>query len=539
MVDTPTNNYCTLNPLFQGPNNSLSEGNLRFLRSGGTTWQNSSATMSVSSGKWYWEILINTLGGSGMASGVADANWSQMQSNSTGSGLLGYSSTSYSLGLINSTNYQVCETNSYLSTSPSNITLANGDILQYAIDMSTGKLWIGKNNTWQFSGNPAAGTTPLTTNLLNRTITPVVGGSLGGGTDLSVNFGQKGFTYTPPTGFNSLCTANLPAVAITKPSNYHNEVIWTATNGVGKSVTGVGFQPDLVWQKARSISELHLMYDSVRGATKYLSSNATTAETTTANTLTSFDSDGFTYGTAGASAATYVAWCWKKGATPGFDVVTYTGTGSSQAINHSLGAIPKFMLVKSRSNNTGDGFAVYHVSAGATQYADLSYTGRFGNAPTVWNSTAPTSSVFSIGPSTGTGVNNYTYIAYLWAEVPGFSKFGQYWGNSNTDGVFVYCGFKPRYIMIKKSSAAGNDWAVFDTVRDTINPVNEELGLNYIGGPAGLVQTGANSYIDVLSNGFKLRTVWTPLNNSGDTYIFAAFAELPFGGSNVSPATAR
>jgi hypothetical protein len=304
-----------------------------------------------------------------------------------------------------------------------------------------------------------------------------------------------------------------------------NIATYTGT-GATRSLTGVGFQPDLVWTKSRSNIETHKLVDSIRGATKALSSE-TTGDEVTESGLTSFDSDGFTIdGTTdtgyNTNTYTYVGWNWKKGVTPGFDIVAYTGTGVARTISHSLGAVPHFMIVKARTTaGTDQGWPVYHRNlTSASYYILLNSNAAEVLASTVWNSTTPTSSVFSVGTNALTNTNNDTYLAYLWTEIAGFSRFGSYTGNALADGSFVWCGFRPRWIMIKSSSAV-DAWLIYDAARDTFNVSGTTLVPNTTAADATI--TG----IDFLSNGFKLRTI-TTTPNAGQTYIFAAFAEAPF-----------
>jgi hypothetical protein len=342
------------------------------------------------------------------------------------------------------------------------------------------------------------------------------------------NFGQRAFSYTPPTGFKALNTANLSVPTIKKPSLYMDATLRTGT-GATASVSSLGFQPDLVWIKSRSAATDHGLYDSVRGVQKQIESNTTTGETTETTGLTAFNSNGYTVGSLAqlnTNTATYVDWAWKEGITPGFDIVTYTGNGTNRTISHSLGAIPKFMTVKRL--DTGNGWPSYHVNQNASPasgYMYLNSTAGFAAASTMWNSTAPTSSVFSVGTNSETNGNTFSFVAYLWAEIDGYSKFSSYTGNASADGPFVWCGFRPRWIMIKDATAANLDWRIYDTVRETFN----EMGGGLEAGDAA-AENYATSVraIDVLSNGFKIRVSASGLNGSGVTFVFAAFAEAPF-----------
>jgi hypothetical protein len=360
---------------------------------------------------------------------------------------------------------------------------------------------------------------------------PVVFAAYGGagtttGTFATLNAGQRPFAYTPPSGFVALNTQNLPEPSIKKPNQYFNAVTYTGSSS-SVSVTGVGFQPDFIWTKARSTTFNHGVFDSVRGfgsgATKILFTNNTNAEQTQSNIL-SVNSDGFTTGTTSVgetnnSGDTYVAWNWKESATPGFDIVTYTGNGTARTIAHSLGVAPSWMVVKRR--DAAEDWGVYHVSMGNGNYMYLNGT-QGSTSGSVWNNTTPTSSVFSVGTSTVVNANTGTYVAYLWSEVAGFSKFGSYRGNGSSDGPFVFCGFRPRWILIKTSSTTGN-WHVMDAVRGTSNAITARLFPNL----NNAEQTGSTD-IDFLSNGFKIRNNISGFNDNGVTHVYAAFSESAF-----------
>lgn len=314
---------------------------------------------------------------------------------------------------------------------------------------------------------------------------------------------------------------------IKKGSDYMQAITYTG-NGSTQTIN-VGFQPDLVWIKSRSAATDHKLVDSVRGATLALSSNTTGAEATDSTGITAFTSTGFTLGansTYNTNGATYVAWCWKKGATPGFDIVTYTGDGtSSRNVSHSLGVAPSMVIVKNRS--AAYGWPVKHKNLATNNNlilntTDAAYTPSTGG----YIADLSSSSVFTLTYGTnGTNVNASTnnYVAYLFAEIAGFSKFGSFVGNNSADGPFVFCGFRPKYILRKISSAAGN-WTVEDTSRAPYNEAGPVLF------PDTSNAENAATDIDILSNGFKIRkpdaTSWS--NANGATYIYAAFAETPF-----------
>ena len=348
---------------------------------------------------------------------------------------------------------------------------------------------------------------------------------------------------------------------IDKPSDYFETKLYTGT-GSELAITGVGFQPDLIWFKQRSAVRNHALVDSVRGRSKVVFPDLTNAEETSAastNDLVSFDSDGFTVGITNVSGSfntssgTHVAWNWLGGGTAssntdgsitsrvsanttaGFSIVSYTGNATSGAtVAHGLGVTPAMMIVKNRS--AVEEWGVYHVSNGNTHVQYLNTTGAKSDDAGFWNDTTPTSSVFTVGNSTRVNQNGSAIIAYCFAEKQGYSKFGSYTGNGNADGTFVYTGFKPAFVMLKKTSGTGN-WQMFDDKRVGYNPDNDVLRAN-------LSNTECTSCvkIDTLSNGFKLRNTDGDGNTSGGTYIYMSFASEPFTTSTTNgsiPATAR
>jgi hypothetical protein len=329
--------------------------------------------------------------------------------------------------------------------------------------------------------------------------------------------------------------------SIDNPELYFQVKLYAGT-GSSLALTFDGdedMQPDLVWLKRRDGSTYsHRWNDSVRGVSKTIYSDINNAENTSdAQVVTSFNSDGFTLGTSAgsnASGVNNVAWCWKESATAGFDIVSYTGNATNRTISHSLSAAPKVVIIKDRST-TGE-WVFGHGSLGFTKFIEMNSTGAAQTVTSRFNDTAPTSSVFSVGTANDTNENTDSFIAYLFAEKQGFSKFGSYTGNGNADGTFVYTGFRPAWLMIKGSSNAGDDWILFDTKRDTFNVANKQLGANN----SAAENTGASyNYIDLLSNGFKLRGSDGRDNASGYSYIYMAFAEAPFVNSKGVPCNAR
>ena len=337
------------------------------------------------------------------------------------------------------------------------------------------------------------------------------------------------------------------------PTDYFNTKLYVG-NGGTQSITGVGFAPDWVWTKNRSTTDSHELYDTVRGATKRLISHSTAAENTETY-FSSFDSDGFTLtgnGNSNGNGNNIVAWCWdangtgvsntagtitstvSANTTSGFSIVSYTGTGATATVGHGLGSIPKMIIFKKRSG--ADNWVVYHSSVGNTAYLLLDQTSGSATSSGMFNNTSPTSSVFTVstaGPNNGSGA---TFIAYCFAEVKGYSKFGSYTGNGSADGTFVYTGFKPAWLMIKSSSVGGTSWNIWDNKRTPINAMFSVLSAE-----SSNAEYTDSTYrsIDFTSQGFKIRVSAADLNTSSATYIYMAFAENPFVSSGGIPTTAR
>ena len=311
-------------------------------------------------------------------------------------------------------------------------------------------------------------------------------------------------------------------------------------------------QPDFVWIKERNGVADHALYDSSRGVQEQLESNTTTAETTEATGLTAFGSDGFTVGAlaqVNTSSDTYVAWGWKANGgtttafsesgnnpggtyqantTAGFSIVTYTGTGAAGTVTHGLGVAPKFIIIKNRG--VADPWAVYY--GDATDYLVLNTLAATVDDAAWWNDTAPSSTVFTVNTDHSVNADGEDYIAYCFAEVQGYSKFGSYVGNGNANGPFVYTGFKPALVICKRTDST-NDWGIVDSKRETYNGATKTLF-------ADLTNAESSTYtVDLLSNGFKPSSNHSIFNQSGGSYIYMAFAENPFVTSTGVPTTAR
>lgn len=408
------------------------------------------------------------------------------------------------------------------SSSAYGASYTNGDVVRCEIDFT------GKTIQW-YLNNVGQGSVDISGALDGTTYYPTVYANV---VSSVINFGQRAFTNTASSGYKVLCTQNLTTPTIKKGNSYINTLLYTGT-GASLAVTGLNFTPNFVWAKARTSATDYGVYDSIRGVQKQIESNTTTDETTETTGILSFDSSGFSTGALAqlnTASITYAAWNWVESAVPGFDVVTYTGNGSARTISHTLGAVPKLMAVKARATAGADqGWPVYHSVVGATQYLLLNATDAPATASTVWNDTAPTSSVFSVGTNANVNTNNDTYVAYLWAPVTGFSAFGAYTGNGSSDGPLIYLGFRPAVVLIKCYSTTGN-WLIMDSVRNTVNSGSTAV----LFPNATNIEVGDTTYAtDFIASGFKLRNTDAAINGSSSTYIYAAFAENPFNYSRA------
>jgi hypothetical protein len=506
MIDVPVNysdsgngrgNYAVGNPLQTG-GTTWSGGNLNFSLPSGAG--NGQGTFSVTTGKWYWEAVYTAQTND---TGVQQAGITARRTNA-----ITYAADGSKY--INGTN------------SAYGATYTTGDIIGVALDMDASTVTFYKNNVSQgiisLSGS----------GITEATFTTSAGGGVT--STGSVNFGQRPFSYTPPAGFKALNTNNLPTPSIVNGANFMAATTYTgnaAARSLSNAVNNVSFQPDLVWIKSRTPGATsHALFDSSRGVTKYLSSNTTTAETTLAQSLTALNADGFSLGTdttlVNANANSYVAWQWRESITAGLDVVSYTGTNVDRTVAHNLGVAPAMIIVKRSQTGATSNWQVRHTSIPVANSIQLNLPNGAAAATTVWASTAPTSSVFTVGTSADVNASGISYVAYCFAEIAGFSRFGSYTGNGLADGPFVFCGFRPRFVMVKNASASA-DWQVRDTSRDSYNIADHVLYPN-----GTFIETFADGRnIDILSNGFKVRWAGAQDNGSTNTIIFAAFAEVP------------
>ena len=341
--------------------------------------------------------------------------------------------------------------------------------------------------------------------------------------------------------------------AIDDPEAHFQAKLYTGNDST-QSITFDGstdMQPDLIWIKSRTNGASHVLTDAVRGVNSQLYSEGNWAAGTYTNMVTAFGSDGWTMGSNAQvnGAQNYVAWCWKAGttsgiagspsitptsysfnATSGCSIIAYDGTGVAATLPHGLGVAPKAVFVKRL--DTGGDWLVYHEKVEATEYLRLDNNQAETTSSTAWNDTAPTSTLFSIGDRNEVNNSSGNYVAYCFAEKQGYSKFGSYTGNGSTSGPMIWLGFRPAYVMIKKTNSTGN-WCIYDNRREGYNPDNDELYADLTN------SLGDVEYVDILSNGFKLTSTTSATNNSGDTYVYFAFAHSPFVNSNGVPTNAR
>jgi len=540
LVDVPTNgsevdsglggnvrgNYCTWNPLSAPSFATLTNGNLDVAINGSSSFATGvKGTVGIpSSGKWYWEVTVTSVGE--LAIGVVD--------NQTGVRSKYYR---YDTG-----GWQNIYINDVQTAAVAGFT--TNDIIGVGYDADNSQI------RWYKNGTQVGTNYSLANN--GRFLPFIEHGSGSGSASAVANFGQRPFAYTAPSGFKALCTANLPAPVVTKANEVMDVALYTG-NGSTQTISGLGFSPDLVWIKTRNVGYYHVLYDIIRGTgtDKALYSNTTDAEgvDTTLQNLTAFNSDGFSLGTTSGtnilnnSSNTRVAWCWDAGsstvtntqgsitsqvranASAGFSVITWTGQTAAGSIGHGLGVAPSLIICKARSN--AQSWGVYHKDVGINNYLLLDSTGASTAYSGIWGSSAPTSTVFGVPGNVGLNNNNgWTYVAYCFAPVAGYSLMGSYVGNgSASDGPFVYTGMRPRYLCIKSSSFA-DQWIVFDAARNGSNVVNLHLHPNLANNESSL------DWLDFTSNGFKIRTNYATVNQSGGSFIYFAFAESPFAANN-------
>ena len=568
------------------PTMTFSHGNLRISTT--TNYKTVFGTTAIpSTGKWYFEVLMVDYANGGSWIGVSNNNYLVHSDQTIADGVFSgtYDGTTQSQGSA-ITGYG----------SQGNNFASDGDVFSYAIDMDNQKFYVARNNTYYNSGNPSSGSnggdiSAIFTNAVSTFHPAIVRGNsyneiyhfnfgqdstfsgekTAGGNADSEGFGD--FLYSVPTGFKALCSANLPISDDIDPAQTDDDfpqkqfgvVTYTGNGGASQSITGLGFQPDLVWLKQRSASEAYSnnLIDSTRGRSKTLYSSRADAEATSASDrdFGTFDSDGFTvlddYNTnMNQSSITNVAWCWRAGGgvtssntdgsitttvqsstSGGFSISKYTSNGSGQTFGHGLGATPDWFIIK-KIDNQARNWMSWHkdVSTTTTGYFRFN-TDNAEENDTLWNNTAPTSSVISVQKDT-TEVNSPSgdsYICYAWRGIEGYSKFGKFIGNGSDEGPFIYLGFRPKLVAIKWLTGVNSaeDWGVFDTARSTSNPSSNDSTSQLQWNTAGAGSNTSSHKIDFLSNGFKLRGNGGLNNTSGATYIYMCWADVPFKYNNT------
>ena len=536
VVDKPENNYCTLDINSTRANISvLAEGGLS-PRDAAAAWHTSCGTFLMKTGKWYFELdagaddaslMPGVLAVDEHGGAIIDAD------QHVGQVLRGYGL------LMNGAGNPFTIYNNNVGVNDDNLPApAANDILMVAFDADAGKVWFGVDGTWgDFGatgvGDPANGTNPCYTISNPELYDFVPAVSVYAHETALVNFGQRTFAHTPPTGFLALCADNIDEPTVVQPDAEAFTAKLYEGSGVQKSVTGIGFQPDFVWIKNRDQADQHMVFDSVRGAENYLSTDGTDVEANDNESLQSFDADGFTIGenlAVNTNTENYVSFCEKKGASYGLDVVEYEGTGAAHTESHGLGVVPEMIWVK--STDAAYVWLSYHRFMDKANPADYYLVPSLGNAraddATIWNDTVPTNSVFSVGSHVAVNENLKNFVAFLWASIPGFSKAFYYVSNANVDGPYVYCGFRPRFLIIK-APTSGYSWFILDTARNTVNTVDAYLLVDLPN-----AEVNPSTYdIDVCANGFKVRVATAGINAGVAPHIGMAFADQPFKYSNA------
>ena len=576
MLDSPTNNFSVFNSLDNyWAGNTYAEGNLK-VTTGLASYARVNGTIGVTSGKWYFEMYqvtkaqYNNDGGNYISVGISERGATANDANQHP----GASSDSYGYYSTDGTKLNNAPGGSGRISYGASYTV--GDIVGVAFDLDNHKIYFSKNGTWQDSGDPTSGATgtgaafSLGTGRTYRPSFSDISGHATGPAGVCVfNFGQDGtfagaktaqgnsdsesignFYYAVPSGFKALCSKNFPEPTV-KPKEHFNVKLYD--DGAGAK-TGVGFAPELIWLKARGSAYNHKMCDVIQGTGKALQPNVGDAQITEATGLTAFGTDGFTVGSdtdySDTTGDGMVAWCWKLGGTAsantngsitssvsanvtaGVSVGTWTGSGANATIGHGLSKAPDVIVV--HAYNSPDswpyGMIAPYASIDFTDYLRRdSYTG-VADSDIIWNDTAPTASVFSVGSGAATNASGATWRFEAYHAVEGFSAFGSYLGNNNVDGSFCYTGFRPKWIMIKGTSGT-TGWSIVDTARESFNPSWKETP---IANNTHVEDQSGSFYKDFLSNGFKIRcSSCSFFNYSGRHYVWAAFAEYPFKYTNA------
>ena len=551
--DTPTNNFCILDNNDHGGNHAKN-GNLQSGTAGTSGWRHIRGThiLFKGSGRWYWECKQkgNIDGSNGAIAGLRHVNYGTRTQDPNGN-------SGYMYARQGDTRYW--NGGNAAGHFPST---SNNDIIQFAFDANTGKIWSGTNNTWT-GANPSTGTSHSME--INYTgsggdVCPFVG-QYGSNNYWEVNFGQNSFVYTPPTGFRAICSKNfeIEGPTVIKPKKHFDILTYTGNGSNGHVRTGLEFKPDLVWFKCRSTTHNHDLYDSVRGANKRLIPNGTDAETSYSNLVQSFNDNGVTLGTANEmnqNSQTYVAWCWKAGdgtetntdgtisstvsvnKAAGFSIVSYTGTEvNNSTVGHGLGKAPTCVIIKDRdSNSAGNNWYVWHKELNTANYIKLN--DNSGQAAVSGTSNGGVGSVTATtfnfiqgtsGNNKNVNENGDEFIAYCWTDIPGYSKMGIFTGNSaggtvQPGGKVIKLGFKPALVILKATSSfSGSNWGMFDFRRDGSNGPTHDLRAN-----VNNSEGGDDYQVELQAEGFRISTTSSGFGGSAAyTYIYMAWAEAP------------
>jgi hypothetical protein len=581
-------NFATWNGVVKPAYTDFEHGNTKSDGNTGTDAAGANSSIGVGSGKWYAEFYLTvntTYPVLGLSPGSSAADNRPFNSNSGFLRIVGYKPGATTKLEDNSAVFSPASFGTITLNQTNVLAGATGDIIGMALDVDNKKVWLSKNGTFMNSGDPAAGsnqqiswtTNPpeIFFNCITYTGGRAVHGNWGqdstfaGNTSAGGNADDNGFgdfKYAPPTGFLALCSGNLPTSDDIDPAQtdddypqkQFNTILYTGIGGTSaNNVTGVGFQPDLIWisNREQTASFTNTLVDSSRGRSKVLYSQRTDAEATSSTNrdISSINSDGFTIQDTSnidgnQSGIGYVAWCWRaNGGTTasdsngqttstvqanqaaGFSIVEYAGSLTSsgtKTIGHGLSKAPEFYMIKN-PNKAGRWF-VWHTGMSGASYmlelnSDAAEVDKSGNG----SMSLPTSTVFSTNWTEGSNEYPYNHIAYVWHGVDGYSKFGSYTGNGNANGPFIYTGFRPRLLVLKRASSTGG-WRVWDTARHTFNPNDAILRWN-----DGGAEDTANQPIDFLSNGFKVRSSNQYVNENGGTIIYMAWGDVPFKYNNT------
>ena len=525
--DTPSVNYATWNPLAVG-NRTFANGNLDVTMSSSAPSKIVS-TFGASSGKYYMEYVHQ-----------GNANWPVgISADSRQRDYLGISDGNTSVSFWCDSGATALYINgSSQPFSGSGTAWVASDIVGVALDADNEEVLLYKNGVLVGSAVSYAS--------YNWAQAFFAAGNYVSGNQYITNFGQRPFAYTPPTGFQALSSANLPDPVIADGKEHFQPALYTG-NGTTQAIGGLEFSPDFVWIKDRTSANNHSLHDTIRGANQYLFSSSTAAEGTQTNRLLSFNSNGFAVGSragVNTNSNAYVAWNWNAGGSTvtntdgtitsqvrantdaGISIVSYVGNGTNNAtVGHGLGVAPGLIINKNR--DTTSNWSTWHGTFAANDYIALNltsaknYAGALTNVYGGTDGSAPSSTVVKFGTDLGVNGSGQDIIMYCFAEVDGFSKFGSYTGNGSADGPFVYTGFRPAFVLVKRTDSTGS-WRLIDSARDNYNVVSENLFANLSD-----AETSADVF-DFTSNGFKARNTASNMNASGGTYIYMAFAENPF-----------